>query len=57
MVDPAFGAERDKVDFSGFEVPLYKSPPRGEVEPSDVGLDPTRRAELMNGSGSTPPGN
>ena len=57
MVDPAFGAENDKVDMGGFEVPLYKSPQRGEIEPNDVGLDPERRAELLNGAkpASTPP--
>ena len=47
VVDPDFGAEGDAVDFEGFQVPLYRSPERGEVTGESVGLDPLRRQELL----------
>ncbi len=47
MVDPAFGLDSEGVDFQIFEVPLYRSPSRGEVRGEDVGLDAMRRAELL----------
>ncbi len=48
VVDPDFGGEGKGIDFDIFEVPLYKSPERGEVEGSEVGLDALKRQELLN---------
>jgi len=51
QIDRAFGRQRDVTDLSGFDVPLYTSPARGEVDPSEVGLDdPERRNELLEGA-------
>jgi type II secretion system protein D len=49
VVDPDFGGEGKGIDFDLFEVPLYRSPERGEVEGSDVGIDALKRQELMEG--------
>ena len=46
-VDDTFGLESDVIDFEGFEVPLYRSPDRGEIDGESVGLDALRREELM----------
>ena len=51
VIDPTFGAaEKPGVRFEGFELPLYSSPPRGEVDAKDVGLDEQTRAQM-----TTPP--
>jgi general secretion pathway protein D len=40
VIDPSFGQSRKGVDMRGLEVPLYRSPPRGEVQGSEVGIEP-----------------
>lgn len=51
VIDPHFGNDGEKgVRFEGFELPLYSSPKRGEVDETDVGIDPKTRAEM-----TTPP--
>ena len=51
VIDPHFGAsEKPGVRFEGFELPLYGSPPRGEVPAADVGIDAQKRAKM-----TTPP--
>ena len=47
VVDESFGLESDVIDFEGFQVPLYRSPARGEVDGEAVGLDAIRREELL----------
>jgi general secretion pathway protein D len=47
VVDPDFGIDSDVIDFESFQVPLYRSPQRGEVEGESVGLDALRREELL----------
>jgi hypothetical protein len=47
VVDPAFGEDPDDADFESFQVPLYRSPERGEVDAESVGLSPEKRAELL----------
>ena len=47
VVDPNFGAREDKIDFGGFQVPLYRAAEHGEVKPEELGLDPQRRQELL----------
>ena len=47
-MDPSFGAETDEVDFEGFQVPLYRSPDRGEIDGESVGLDPLTRQEAFD---------
>ena len=39
MVDSGFGEKSESLDLSGFDVPLYTSPERGEVDEQEVGLD------------------
>ena len=46
MVDPQFGADESNV-LEGFEVPLYRSPATGEVDPEDVGWTPEKRAAAL----------
>jgi len=58
VVDPNFKVDADKIDWEQFEVPMYRSPGGGEVDPASVGIDPIRREELLqegqasSGSGS-----
>ncbi len=52
-IDPKFGRTDDTgpVDLNGFDLPLYTSPTRGEVDGSQVGLDPIKvHGALMNGN-------
>ena len=35
------------IDFDTFQVPLYRSPERGEVNAEQIGLDAQRRSELL----------
>lgn len=46
VIDPRFGASSTGIDLRGFEVPLYRSPARGEVDADSVGIDPARLQEL-----------
>jgi len=56
ILDPDFGSLDDTVDFESFQVPLYRSPGGGEVDPESVGLDPLRREELLRrASEESPP--
>lgn len=47
VIDPRFGASNSGIDLRGFEVPLYRSPARGEVDSESVGIDPARMQELI----------
>lgn len=47
VVDPHFGHEGDRLDLQSFEVPLYKSPTKGEVGRDAAGIDPQRMNELL----------
>lgn len=47
IVDDRFGDPEGAPSLSGFEIPLYRSPGRGEVSPKQVGLDPLRQSELL----------
>ncbi|MFN0243122.1 MAG: secretin N-terminal domain-containing protein [Planctomycetota bacterium] len=47
VIDPRFGKDARGVDLRGFEVPLYRSPVRGEVEGDAVGIDSARANELL----------
>ncbi len=49
VVDPEFGKSEDNV-LEGFEVPLYRSPESGAVDPEDVGWTPEKRAEALEGA-------
>jgi general secretion pathway protein D len=40
VIDPTFGQTRKGVDMRGFELPLYRSPARGEVQGAAVGIEP-----------------
>jgi len=40
VIDPRFGSKNSDVGLGGFDIPLYTSPERGEVDRNDVGLDP-----------------
>jgi len=51
VIDPTFGAsDKPGVRFEGFELPLYGSPARGEIQGGDVGIDAQKRAKM-----TTPP--
>lgn len=51
VIDPDFGPDGDEITLSGFDVPIYSAPARGEVDPEEVGLDSVRASELLNQSG------
>jgi hypothetical protein len=63
VVDKNFRKPKEGLDLEGFDVPLYRSPARGEVEPNAVGLDPLKRAEMLKNEqkppqeSEKPPGN
>jgi hypothetical protein len=57
VIDPAFGHSekvQKGVDMKGFEVPLYRSPPHGEVDSSSVGLDAARVHSLLKDADNPP---
>jgi general secretion pathway protein D len=47
QVDPGFGKDDTPYGLSGFDVPIYSSPGRGEVDPADVGLDDQARQNRL----------
>jgi general secretion pathway protein D len=47
LVDPSFGQDKRGVDMRGLEVPLYRSPPRGEVRGSEVGIEPGKIQSML----------
>jgi hypothetical protein len=47
VIDPGFQRERDGVDLHGFELPLHRSPPRGEIDEEDVGMNPAKVNDLL----------
>ena len=48
QIDPTFGKEDTPYGLEGFDVPIYSSPERGEVDPADVGLnDPQRQNQVL----------
>ena len=55
IVDPTFGVQEDAIDFESFQIPLYRSPTRGEVEAESIGLTPERRRALLEGEENLPP--
>jgi hypothetical protein len=57
IIDPAFSGGEQGVDLNGFEVPLYRSPQSGEIDPNDLGWNPQRRSEALQeqrGEGAPP---
>ncbi|MEZ6013619.1 MAG: secretin N-terminal domain-containing protein [Planctomycetota bacterium] len=47
IIDPSFGKERSGVDLSGFDLPLYAPPERGEVNGPEVGIGAKEAAEKL----------
>ena len=47
IVDPKFGTDTEELDLRGFDVPLYQSPTRGEVDDDDVDFDVQKINELL----------
>jgi len=39
VIDPTFGQTKKGVDMRGLEVPLYRSPQRGEIQGNQVGIE------------------
>ncbi|MCK6446992.1 MAG: hypothetical protein L6Q99_11415 [Planctomycetes bacterium] len=52
VIDPSFRSDTGGLDLEGFDVPIYRSPARGEVDPESVGLSPEKRAELLKSAES-----
>ncbi|MCA9003271.1 MAG: type II and III secretion system protein, partial [Planctomycetes bacterium] len=40
IIDPKFGKNSNLIDLDGFDIPLYQSPERGEVDAATVGMTP-----------------
>jgi general secretion pathway protein D len=54
MIDPTFGKPTKAIDMRGFDVPLYRRPAHGEVEPSMIGKEPSQAApQPTEGEGTT----
>ncbi|MCP5024382.1 MAG: hypothetical protein GY930_21760 [bacterium] len=47
IVDPKFGKNRGLIDLDGFDIPLYKSPERGEVDSASIGKTPDQIREAV----------
>jgi general secretion pathway protein D len=47
MIDPDFDSAGEKVDLKPFDLPLYRSPAAGEIDPQEIGLDPLERQRLL----------
>jgi general secretion pathway protein D len=54
VIDPKFGHEGEHLDMGSFEVPLYKSPSKGEVGKEDVGIDAAHMNELLKNAKEPP---
>jgi general secretion pathway protein D len=55
VIDPTFGQDKRKsVDMRGLEVPLYRSPPRGEVQGGQVGIDSGRVQSMLQDPSKAP---
>ena len=54
MIDDAFGRPQDGLDLSGFDVPLYQGPTRGEVDETTIGIDPGGVKEMLETENPTP---
>jgi hypothetical protein len=54
VIDPRFGREGEQLDLQSFEVPLYRSPAKGEVDQESVGLDPARMNEVLKEAKNPP---
>lgn len=54
VIDPRFGREGEQLDLQSFEVPLYRSPAKGEVNTESVGLDPARMNEVLKEAKNPP---
>jgi len=55
LIDQGFGQERAGVDLSGFDLPLYAPPTRGEVRGPEVGIGAKEAAERLGNEGAVPP--
>ncbi len=59
LIDPAFGSTEGQVDLSGFDVPLYRSPKKGEIPAEAIGETPGGQGALPApvevGNAATPP--
>ncbi len=47
IVDPKFGKNRGLIDLDGFDIPLYRSPERGEVDSASIGKTPDQVREAV----------
>jgi general secretion pathway protein D len=54
VIDPRFGREGEQLDLQSFEVPLYRSPAKGEVDQESLGLDPARMNEVLKDAKNPP---
>lgn len=52
LIDPVFGGKEAEIDFTGFDVPLFRSPGGGEMESSMVGQDPKKAASKVDPQGA-----
>jgi general secretion pathway protein D len=50
VIDPSFGQQKKSVDMRGLEVPLYRSPVRGEVRGGEVGIEPGKIQGMLKDS-------
>ncbi len=48
IVDPKFGKNRGLIDLDGFDIPLYQSPERGEVDSASIGKTPDQVRDAVS---------
>ena len=48
IIDPQFGRDQSLIDLDGFDIPLYQSPPAGEVDSSTIGKTPGEIQEALD---------
>lgn len=49
QIDNSFGRSAEEIELTGFDVPIYTAPERGETDEDEIGLDPIEAGEMLEG--------
>jgi general secretion pathway protein D len=52
IIDPKFGKNSNLIDLDGFDIPLYQSPKRGEVDSASIGKTPDEIEAAIGANGN-----
>lgn len=50
IIEPSFGLKEGEVNLQGFDIPVYQSPTRGEVDQRELGIDNGKVNEMIEKS-------